>query len=110
MVPVPYAPGTVGTGRGCGHRCVCAGNPVSGDFCSPVRMLLRFRQSEPEEEDIRAAWGDLDAGRELSDAVTRMLTRQRICLNVFVHLLGIVGRGVVEFGLWIFHSCMLHVL
>lgn len=60
----------MGTGRSCGHRSVFAGDPVSGRICSPVRMLLRSSQSEPEEEDVQAGWGDLDVCEDVCDLYT----------------------------------------
>lgn len=84
MVPLSYESGTVGTGWGRGHRGVCVGNPDSGGFCSSLWMLLQSRQSEPEEEE---GWGDLNVWEENWHKLKRMLTRWRICQNLFVHLL-----------------------
>lgn len=63
MVHLSSAAGAVGTGRGCGHRSVRAGNPVSGRFCPRVRVLLQSRRTEQEEAEAR--WGDIGVQREL---------------------------------------------
>lgn len=51
VVPAPGAAGAVGPGRRGGHRDIRAGDSVSGGLRPAVRMLLRPRETDEEEEE-----------------------------------------------------------
>ena len=106
VVPASGESGALGTGWCCGHRIVCAGNPVFGRLRSGVWMLLQLNRREPEEEEDKEAWSDLDEWEELSHC--RLYSKMNV----------VKMENLLEFNCppvdhfwpmepdWIFHCCI----